>query len=80
MIEKKLKEIIKKTANWLPEEIAIDEDSNLNTDLGFDSLSKIKLQIEIEDAFELDFDPVDTDFVVVFSTFGNIMKHIKSKI
>jgi acyl carrier protein len=47
-------------------------DTNLVSDLGFDSLAIVHLQVAIEDEFEIRFDPVNTDFITVFETVGSL--------
>lgn len=78
MIVKKVKDVILSIGNWIPKDVVITMDSNIKNDLGFDSLALIRLQVEIEDTFGLNFDPVDTDFVRVFSTVGNLVSYIEA--
>ncbi|MBE6702698.1 MAG: acyl carrier protein [Ruminococcaceae bacterium] len=53
----------------------ITEQTNLVTDLGFDSLALMMLSMEIEDAFQFKF----TEFVR-FETVGDVCGYLESRI
>ncbi|MCI8939900.1 MAG: hypothetical protein HFH12_07910 [Dorea sp.] len=46
--------------------------TDIRKDLGFDSIMLVVLQIGIEDAFHIRFDPVKNDLKDVFTTIQNI--------
>ena len=54
-------------------------DTKLDEDLQLDSFALITLQVEIEDRFNLQFNPLEDDFVEIFSTIGNLIDFIREK-
>lgn len=68
-----LKEILGKV---LPEVdmSKVTEETNLVTDLGFDSLAMMMMAMEIEDAFHFRFEEM-----VKFETVGDVCRYIESR-
>lgn len=68
-----LKEILGKV---LPEVdmSKVTEETNLVTDLGFDSLAMMMMAMEIEDAFHFRFEEL-----VKFETVGDVCRYIESR-
>ncbi len=79
-VEKKVIELVKKRCDFY--EVAQDvtqitKDTNLREDLEFDSIMLVVLQIDIEDAFHIRFNPLTDDCSVVFTTIRNICFYIQ---
>ena len=70
----RLKEVLEKV---LPdvEMSAVNEDTRLIEDLGFDSLAMMMMAMELEDAFNFKF----TEFVK-FETVGDVSGYLESRI
>ena len=70
----RLKEVLEKV---LPdvEMSAVNEDTRLIEDLGFDSLAMMMMAMELEDAFNFKF----TEFVK-FETVGDVTGYLESRI
>ena len=70
----RLKEVLEKV---LPdvEMSAVNEDTRLIEDLGFDSLAMMMMAMELEDAFDFKF----TEFVK-FETVGDVSGYLESRI
>ena len=70
----RLKEVLEKV---LPdvEMSAVNEDTRLIEDLGFDSLAMMMMAMELEDAFSFKF----TEFVK-FETVGDVSGYLESRI
>lgn len=65
--------------------IDCDADELLNSnpklrDLGFDSISLIELQVEIEDEFEFLFDAIEDDFDEIFFSFESLCKYVMGRL
>ncbi|MBE6690434.1 MAG: acyl carrier protein [Ruminococcaceae bacterium] len=73
MLEK-LKVIIKKVLPHVDVD-RVTEQTNLLTDLGFDSLALMMLSMEIEEAFQFRF----TEFVR-FETVGDVCGYLESRV
>lgn len=48
-------------------------------EIGYDSISIIRLQVDIEDTFGFMFDPIEDDFDAIFSTIGSIVDCVTQK-
>lgn len=59
--------------------INIGENCRLEFDLCIDSLCMASLQINVEDTFHFEFDPINDDFEACFYTFGSLCKYIANK-
>lgn len=53
----------------------VTEETKLTTDLGFDSLAMMMLAMELEDAFNFQFEEL-----VKFETVGDVCEYLESKI
>lgn len=53
-------------------------EQNLRHDLSLDSLAMTTLQVAIEDAFDLRFDPLQTDLAGVFETVGSLANYVRA--
>jgi acyl carrier protein len=49
----------------------------LREDLGLDSLHLVELQVAIEDALRVTFDPADEEFLDAFSTIGSLETYVR---
>lgn len=58
------------------EEKDIHDKGILLEDLGYDSITKIQLQVEIEDEFGFLFDPLEDDFDDIFSTVEKLCQYV----
>ncbi len=56
----------------------IDRCSNLRTDLKLDSINLVNLQVELEDAFDIQFNPLETDLAAVFESVDSIIHYFKA--
>lgn len=52
---------------------------SLTDDLDMESLQIVTLQIELEDEFNISFDPLEDDFFEIFRTIGSIYSTVKRK-
>lgn len=74
-IEEKIKGILAELSG----ETEISGDATLQSDLALDSLALVTLLVEIEDAFEIQFDEADMnpfDFETVQSVIDTVKKYI----
>lgn len=81
-IEKKILELIFYTINKsedMPEDVSVDKETTLIS-LGYNSISIIHLQVEIEDEFRFMFDPIEDDFEYIFSTVGNLYDYVVHRV
>ena len=53
---------------------------SLIDDLGMESLQLVTLQVELEDEFDIEFDPLEDDFYEIFQTIGTVYQTVKSKL
>lgn len=60
--------------------VKITADTDISRDLGFDSVMLVVLQINIEDAFHMRFDPMEEDLRNVFSTIRPLSDYISKRI
>lgn len=70
----KVSEIIAKHANMKVSEIS--DDSNLQDDLGLDSLDIVEVVLELETEFGIEIPDEDAD---KFSTVGSVIKYVEGK-
>lgn len=52
----------------------------LQEDLKMESLQLIELQIELETAFSISFDPIEDDFFEIFQTIGTLYDAVAKKL
>jgi acyl carrier protein len=52
-------------------------DMQLRDGLGLDSLHLVELQVAIEDAFQVVFDPTDDQFLDAFTTIGALETYVR---
>jgi acyl carrier protein len=69
----KLENIFKKLFN-IP---TLSPSDRLQEDLMLDSMRLIELQVEIEDSFEMRFDPMQDDLASIFKTVGSLAAFLK---
>lgn len=55
----------------------ITMDTDIRRDLGFDSITLVVLQIELEDEFHIRFNPAEDDLEKIFTTVQVISDYIK---
>lgn len=58
----------------------IQDNTLLQKDLGYDSISIIELQVEIEDEFGFLFDVVEDDFDKIFYSLENLCQYINNRL
>ncbi len=49
----------------------------IRDELAFDSVTLVVLQIEVEDAFRIRFDPAREDFLTIFSSVGELCAAVR---
>jgi len=52
----------------------------LREDLEMESLQLIELQVELETAFSITFDPIEDDFFEIFQTIGTLRGAVAKKL
>lgn len=55
-------------------------DMSLTDDLEMESLHIVTLQVELEDEFAVQFDPLEDDFFEIFQTVGSVYDAIERKL
>lgn len=73
-IEQKLLELVCETIGCGMDKL--NDRSVLLEDLGYDSITKIQLQVEIEDEFEFLFNPLQDDFDDIFSSLERLCQYV----
>ena len=58
--------------------ITINAETKIQEELGFDSVMLVVLQIDIEDAFQIRFDPVEEDLQQVFLSARTLTDSVQS--
>ena len=76
--KEQLKEVIKECVSIIYEEKEIQDDTDLINDLGFDSISLMKMVLEIESRFKISFE-IDLKYEEI-STFLNLYKYVEERI
>lgn len=51
----------------------------LRDDLGLDSIDLVILQVELEDRFQIRFDPLEDDFSRLFYSIGSLCEYLDGK-
>lgn len=74
-IFQKVQQIIRKCAENELNEIKIND--QFKTDLGFDSVEMVNLQISLEDEFNFIFDPIEDDFEQIFDSVKSVCDYLK---
>ena len=59
-------------------DVTVSAKSQIQDELGFDSIMLIVLQIDIEDAFHIRFDPVEEDLQQVFLSVRTLTDSVQS--
>lgn len=78
IVKKRLLEIIVKIIDYDAGEIP---HSNFKLiDLGFNSISLIELQVEIEDEFGFLFDAIEDDFDKIFFSFESLCEYVEKRL
>lgn len=62
------------------ENVAISPEMSLTEDLNMESMHLVSLQVEIEEAFGIEFDPLDDDFFHIFQTVNSVYQTIAEKL
>lgn len=62
------------------EGVLITADTDIFRELEFDSLMLVVLQVDIEDAFQIRFNPIEVDMQTLFSTVGSLAEYISRQI
>lgn len=76
--EKKIWKMVREIAGI---EMQEPQDKNVCLeDIGYDSISKVRLQVEIEDEFGFLFDPLEDDFDEIFSTLEKLYRSVAEKV
>ncbi len=74
-IFQKVQQIIRNCSdNELPK-ITIND--RFETELGFDSVEMVNLQISLEDEFDFIFDPIEDDFEQIFDSVKSVCDYLK---
>ena len=53
---------------------------SLTDDLGMESIHIVTLQVELEDTFQIEFDPLQDDFFEIFRTVASVYQTIERKL
>lgn len=56
----------------------IKPETDLRDDLEMDSMDLVILQVELEQEFQFNFDPIEDDFVKIFQTFGSLCHYLEN--
>lgn len=59
-------------------DVTVNAETQIQDELGFDSIMLIVLQIDIEDAFHIRFDPVEEDLQQVFLTVRTLTDSVQN--
>ena len=59
-------------------DVTVSDKTRIQDELGFDSIMLIVLQIDIEDAFHIRFDPVEEDLQQVFLSVRTLTDSVQS--
>lgn len=71
--------MLQKTVKY-DESVVVTKESELLDDLGFDSIMLIVLQVEIEDAFHIRFNPVEEDLQQIFMSVQTLADYVQDHI
>lgn len=55
----------------------LEYETSLVNDLGMESVNIVMLQVELEDEFNIEFDPLNNDFFEIFRTVGSVCRAIE---
>lgn len=55
-------------------------DNSLTDDLNMESIHIVTFQVALEDAFQIEFDPLQDDFYEIFRTVSSVYQAVKTKI
>ncbi len=58
----------------------IEPETDLKLDLGFDSIALVVLQVNIEERFGIQFDPLQDDFDEIFQKAGDLYTYVRKKL
>ena len=59
-------------------DVTVNAETKIQDELGFDSIMLVVLQIDIEDAFHIRFDPVEEDLQQVFLSVRTLMDFVQN--
>ena len=74
----RIKKCINTTLEQEDEQITLE--MSLTDDLEMESLHIVTLQVELEDEFAVQFDPLEDDFFEIFQTVGSVYEAIERKL
>ncbi|MBQ7219442.1 MAG: acyl carrier protein [Synergistaceae bacterium] len=77
-IFRRIVKCIRASSESISDDAAVTPDTILSEDLEMNSLDKVRLQVELEQEFAFNFDPLD-DFEAIFQTAGSLYNYIVSK-
>ena len=66
--------------NYIDFDQQITKDMALREDIGLDSIDLVVLQIEIEDRWNMRFDPLEDDFSRIFHSADSLCKYLELRI
>ncbi|MEY8284158.1 acyl carrier protein [Lachnospiraceae bacterium 50-23] len=58
----------------------ITEDMGLREDIGLDSIDLVVLQVEIEDQWDIRFNPLEDDFLEIFDSINSLCEFLKLRL
>lgn len=58
----------------------LSSETSLTDDLHMESIHIVSLQVELEDEFGIEFDPLEDDFFEIFQTIGSVCETIEKKL
>ena len=75
-------EIMKKCAELALERKldSFPHDASLTDDLNMESIHLVSFQVELEDAFQIEFDPLKDDFYEIFQTVSSVYQAVEKKL
>ena len=79
MKEDTLRRLSTLIARLFARDLALRGSERFREDLGLDSLDLVRLQVCVEDAWEIRFDPVNDDLAAALTTVGALVSLIESK-
>lgn len=57
----------------------LEPEKKLREDFGMDSVDLVMFQVEIEEEFRFEFDPIKDDFEKIFESCGSLYQYLKGK-
>lgn len=68
--------LVEESFPWAAETGALTRAARLREDLELDSIHLVELQVLVEDAFEVRFDPADEGFLDAFDSLGALAAYV----